>query len=113
MKRHDATSTSKYFDIEDAIKNFIHTGKQDWSPAITKIEEIKNTAMRIKFLETSLELFDPEPSPTPVWRFIQMSKSQLTEFESHNYSLVPKPFSTSDTALIVASRSTAGSQNKV
>lgn len=111
LKRQDATS--KYFDIEDAIKNFILTGQQDWSPVVTKIEEIKNMAMRVKFLETSLELFDPEPSPTPVWRFIRMSESQLTELESHNYVLVPKPFRTGDTALAVASRSTAGSQDKV
>ena len=109
LKRTEA-ALSKYFDIEDAVKNF-HSG-QNWYPSVTKIEEIQNTASRVKFLKSSLDLFDPDPSPTSVWRFIRMSDSQMTEFQSNNYTLVPKPFRTGDKVILVASRSTSGPQDK-
>ena len=52
----------KYLDIEDLVQKYVQPG-HNWRPTITKIEEVKNPELRVKFLKASLDLFEPEPNP--------------------------------------------------
>ena len=50
----------RYLQVEDHVKEYVQPGN-NWYPQVTKIEEVKNAELEIRFLKASTELFDREP----------------------------------------------------
>ena len=85
--KKEGESLNQYLTIDDSVKKFIQPG-HNWYPTVTKIEEVKNPGLRVKFLKCSLNLFDPEP--TSVWKFHGTSDEGVKGITQKGFKLPTK-----------------------